>query len=87
MQNFHTQARPARPFAQVPRLRTGEVPCHSMERDNVAILAQRAGLSLSAEELTDLAAAYERTEAQLQALRARLQDVEEPALTFQAEVR
>jgi uncharacterized coiled-coil protein SlyX len=58
-----------------------------MERDEVAVLAERAGLRLSADELTDLAAAYERTQTQLQALRARLQDVEEPALTFQAEVR
>jgi uncharacterized coiled-coil protein SlyX len=58
-----------------------------MERDEVAVLAERAGLRLTADELTDLAAAYERTQTQLQALRARLQDVEEPALTFQAEVR
>ena len=58
-----------------------------MERDNVAILAQRAGLSLSADELTDLTESYERIQAQLQALRARLEQVEEPALTFQAGVR
>jgi uncharacterized coiled-coil protein SlyX len=58
-----------------------------MERDEVAVLAERAGLSLTAEELEDARASYQRTQEQLQALRARLQDVEEPALTFQAEVR
>lgn len=58
-----------------------------MERDEVAIVARRAGLSLSADELADLTAAYERIQGQLQALRGRLEQVEEPALTFQAGVR
>ena len=58
-----------------------------MERDEVAVLAERAGLSLTADELADLTAGYERIQAQLQALRARLDQVEEPALTFQAGVR
>jgi prefoldin subunit 5 len=55
-----------------------------MEHDAVAILARQAGLSLSPDELNDLQAAYARIQAQLQALRARLEQVEEPALTFQA---
>ena len=48
------------------------------------MLARRAGLTLSAQELTDLEAAYQRIQGQLQALRARLERVEEPATTFQA---
>jgi hypothetical protein len=55
-----------------------------MEHDEVAVLAQRAGLRLSAQDLDDLRAAYDRIQAQLQALRGRLQDTEEPALTFEA---
>ena len=51
------------------------------------MLAERAGLSLTADELADLTAGYERIQGQLQALRARLDQVEEPALTFQAGVR
>jgi prefoldin subunit 5 len=58
-----------------------------MERDEVAVLAKRAGLSLTPEELDDARASYERIQTQLQALRARLEQVEEPALTFQAGVR
>ena len=48
------------------------------------MLAQRAGLQLSAEELAELAAAYERTQTMLRALRTRLGPDEEPATTFQA---
>jgi hypothetical protein len=58
-----------------------------MERDEVAVLANRAGLRLSEDELTDLTAGYERIQTQLQALRARLEQVEEPGLTFEAGVR
>jgi prefoldin subunit 5 len=58
-----------------------------MERDTVAILAEQAGLSLNADELADLTASYQRIQAQLQALRGRLEQVEEPGLTFQAGVR
>ena len=58
-----------------------------MERDEVAILAQRAGLSLTGDELVEMTESSQRIEAQLQALRARLDDVEEPAVTFQAGVR
>jgi hypothetical protein len=59
-----------------------------MEQDEIAILARRAGLTLTAEELADLQAANERLQAQLQALRSRLRlaaDTEEPALTFSAQ--
>jgi hypothetical protein len=58
-----------------------------MEQDEVAMLARRAGLTLTAEELADLQAANERIQAQLQALRSRLRlaDTEEPALTFSAQ--
>jgi hypothetical protein len=64
--------------------RPGEVPSETMDQDEVSLLAQRAGLKLNADELADLQAAYQRTQAQLRALHSRLERTEEPATTFQA---
>ena len=47
-------------------------------------LANRAGLSLTADELAKLAPSDQRTRSMLQALRASLASTEEPASTFRA---
>lgn len=57
-----------------------------MERDDVVVLARRAGLRLADADIEEATASYQRLQAQLQALNNRLEQVEEPALTFDAGV-
>jgi hypothetical protein len=56
----------------------------AVEIAEIALLARRAGLKLSAADLAGMAEADRRTRAALRALRADLGPSEEPAITFDA---
>lgn len=56
----------------------------ALEVAEIALLARRAGLKLSAADLTGMAEGDRRTRVALRALRADLDPSEEPAITFDA---
>ena len=56
----------------------------TLEIAEIALLARRAGLKLSAADLDSMAEGDRRTRAALRALRADLDPSEEPAITFDA---
>lgn len=57
----------------------------SAELAELAILARRAGLKLSAAQLAGIVEPYRRSQASLRALSASLDAVEEPATIFHAQ--
>jgi hypothetical protein len=59
----------------------------NLEVAEIALLARRAGLKVSASDLVDLTGPYRRTRDGLRALRASLDPTDEPAHTFEAGTR
>jgi hypothetical protein len=58
------------------------LPDEAQELAEIAIVARRAGLRLSATELASIVEPYRRVRAGLEALRLDLESTEEPAATF-----